>query len=103
MPTTAGTLPRSTPEAQGLPCSAILAFLEGLRDNDLELHSLMLLRHGNVLAEGWWAPYAAQEPHMLYSVSKSFTATAAGLAIAEGSLALDDLACRSFPTPPQRC
>ena len=28
---------------------------------DVELHSLMILRHGRVLAEGWWAPYRPDE------------------------------------------
>ena len=51
----------------------------------------MLVRHGQVVAEGWWKPYAADEPHMLYSLSKSFTSTAVGLAVAEGKLKVDDL------------
>jgi CubicO group peptidase (beta-lactamase class C family) len=62
-----------------------------------ELHSFMLLRHGNVVAEGWWSPYGAEHPHMLFSLSKSFTSTAAGLAISEGLLSLDAPVLSFFP------
>ena len=64
---------------------------------DIELHSLMILRHGAVLAEGWWAPYRPDEIHLLYSLSKSFTSTAAGFAVAEGLLSLDDRVISFFP------
>ncbi len=91
------SLPRSAPEAQGLASSAVLAFVEALERENEHLHSLMLLRHGHVVAEGWWAPYAAELPHMLFSLSKSFTATAVGLAVAEGLLSLDDPVLGFFP------
>src|SRR5262245_41405906 len=61
------------------------------------MHSLMVLRHGNVVAEGWWRPYSADRPHELYSLSKSFTATAAAFAVAEGLLDLDDTVVSFFP------
>jgi CubicO group peptidase (beta-lactamase class C family) len=50
----------------------------------------MVVRHGRVVAEGWWAPYSAGRPHLLYSLTKSFTSVAVGLAIADGRLSLDD-------------
>ncbi len=50
----------------------------------------MVVRHGHVVAEGWWAPYSAERPHLLYSLTKSFTSVAVGLAIADGKLSLDD-------------
>ena len=57
----------------------------------------MLIRHGHVVAEGWWSPYTAQRPHRLYSLSKSFTSTAAAFAAAEGLLDLDDTVVSHFP------
>jgi CubicO group peptidase (beta-lactamase class C family) len=57
----------------------------------------MLVRHGHVVAEGWWAPYDAKTPHIFYSLSKSFTSTAVGLAVAEGKLSLDDGVLKFFP------
>ena len=86
MTTSTATLPRSTPEAQGIPSAAVTAFLAAVEQQDCGLHSLMLLRHGHVVAEGWWSPYTPGAPHMLYSLSKSFTSTAIGLAVAEGRL-----------------
>ena len=91
------SFPRSTPEAQGVSSAALLGFIEAAEQQVDALHSFMLVRHGHVVAEGWWAPYAANEPHMLFSLSKSFTSTAVGLAVAEGRLATDDLVLGFFP------
>ena len=90
-------LPRSTPERQGVSSAAILAFVERADTEIDAMHSFMLLRHGHVVAEAWWSPYDSATPHMLYSLSKSFTSTAVGLAIAEGKLSLDDQVLKFFP------
>ena len=89
-------LPRSTPEAEGVSSAGILAFLQAAQARH-ELHSFMLLRHGRVVAEGWWTPYGPRLNHTLYSMSKSFTATAVGLAAAEGRLTVDDKVVSYFP------
>lgn len=91
------SLPRSTPEAAGLPSAAISAFIDAAAGLDLDLHSLMVLRHGQVIAEGWWAPYGPNDVHLLYSLSKSFTATAVGLAVSAGLLTVDDQVISFFP------
>jgi len=93
----AADLPRSAPEAQGISSAAILSFVESA-DREIDaMHSFMLLRHGHVVAEGWWAPYNPESPHSLFSLSKSFTSTAVGLAIAEGKVSLDDEVLKFFP------
>lgn len=84
------TLPRSRPSKQGVSARGFLEFLDSVERAGIELHSLMALRHGYVVAEGWWAPYAPDTPHLLYSLSKSFTSVAAGLAVEDGLLAVDD-------------
>src|SRR5215831_15919883 len=71
-----GKLPRTNPEAAGMSPAAILAFVDAVEQKVGGLHSFMLLRHGKVVSEAWWAPYAPQHPHMLFSLSKSFTSTA---------------------------
>lgn len=93
----AADLPRSTPEAQGVDPVALRAFLDAADKNLDALHSIMLVRRGHVVAEGWWAPYDAAARHSLFSLSKSFTATAVGLAIHEGKLSLDDEVLKFFP------
>ncbi|MFJ8632169.1 serine hydrolase domain-containing protein [Streptomyces sp. NPDC093568] len=91
-------LPSSTPAAQGVDASGVLAFLDALDAAPaIEPHSLMILRHGRLVASGWWAPYTAERPHLLYSISKSFTATAAAIAAAEGLIRLDDPVISYFP------
>ena len=92
-----GSLPRSTPADQRVDPAAILGFLDAVEEHPgIEMHSLMVVRHGQVVAEGWWAPYSAGRPQMLYSLSKSFTSTAAAFAQAEGLFDLDDTVVSHF-------
>jgi len=90
-------LPRNTPESQGLASATLQAFVAALEQNVQSMHSFMFLRHGVVIAEGWWHPYRPETPHMLFSLSKSFTSTAVGLAVAEGRLSVDDPVLQFFP------
>jgi len=90
-------LPRSTPEEQGVSSKALLGFVQAAEQKIDAPHSFMLVRHGHVVAEGWWAPYVPDEPHSLFSLSKSFTSTAVGLAVADGKLSLDDPVLKFFP------
>jgi CubicO group peptidase (beta-lactamase class C family) len=90
-------LPRSSPEQQGISSSAVLAFVEAANEQIDSMNSFMMVRHGHVVAEGWWSPYDAGSPHVLFSLSKSFTSTAVGLAIAEGKLSIDDEVLKFFP------
>ena len=89
------SFPRSTPDAQGVSSAAVLTWVEALDQVDA-MNSFMLVRHGQVIAEGWWKPYDAESPHELYSLSKSFTSTAVGMAVAEGKLSIDDEVLKFF-------
>jgi CubicO group peptidase (beta-lactamase class C family) len=91
------SLPRSNPEAEGVSSSGIISFLDAVANNKHEFHSFMMLRHGKVIAEGWWDPYRPDLKHTLYSASKSFTATAVGFAVAEKKLTVDDKVITFFP------
>src|SRR6476661_2607843 len=93
----ARALPRSTPERQGIPSRAILSFVQAADSSIDAMHSVMIVRHGKVVTEGWWAPNDARTPHVLYSLSKSFTSTAVGLAVAEGKLSVDAPVLSFFP------
>ncbi|HLA51964.1 MAG TPA: serine hydrolase domain-containing protein, partial [Flavitalea sp.] len=90
-------LPRSVPEKEGVSSAAIIQFLEAADKSKTSFHSFMLLRHGKVIAEGWWNPYRPDLLHTLYSTSKSFTATAVGFAVHEKLLSLDDKVKSFFP------
>lgn len=90
-------LPRSVPEAEGVSSNDIIQFLDATSKSKTEFHSFMLLRHGKVIAEGWWNPYRADLKHTMYSCSKSFTATAVGFAVQEKELSLNDKVVSFFP------
>src|SRR5579862_4391050 len=89
--------PRVAPEAQEVSSNAILGFVDAVERDIHDLNSFILLRRGSVLAEGYWAPYDRDTPHMLFSLSKSFTSTAIGMLVAEGRLSVDDLVLSFFP------
>ncbi|MCC6235741.1 MAG: serine hydrolase, partial [Verrucomicrobiales bacterium] len=91
------SLPRATPESQGVSSAALLRFLDTVDHGVEGMHSFMLLRHGKVIAESWWAPYDAASRHELYSLSKSFTSAAVGFAVAEGRVSVDDEVLKIFP------
>jgi CubicO group peptidase (beta-lactamase class C family) len=92
------SLERSTPAAEGVRAEGIIDFLDAVARSDHEFHSFMFVRHGKVIAEGWWEPYRSDLKHTMYSTSKSFTSTAIGLAVSEGLLSLDDAVISFFPT-----
>lgn len=91
------SLPRSIPEAEGVSSAGITQFIDAVNKTKNEMHSLMILRHGKVVAESWWAPYRADLRHTMYSCSKSFTATAIGFAVAEKKLTVEDKVISFFP------
>ncbi len=91
------SIPRSTPEAEGISSKAIITFLDSTATNVTEFHGFMVIRHGKVVAEGWWDPFSPDLKHTLYSTSKSFTSTAIGLAVSEGKLSVDDKLISFFP------
>ncbi|WP_395242872.1 serine hydrolase domain-containing protein [Agromyces sp. MMS24-K17] len=83
------TLPRSTPAGTGLDPAAIDRLLAGL-DRLQEPHAVMVVHRGQVVAEAAWHPYRLADPQLLFSVSKTFTSVAVGLAVDEGLLSIDD-------------
>jgi CubicO group peptidase (beta-lactamase class C family) len=91
------TLPRSIPEKEGVSSQGIIDFLGAAGKSRNEFHSFMFLRHGKVIAEGWWNPYKPALRHTLYSTSKSFTATAVGFAVSEKKLSVNDKVISFFP------
>lgn len=92
-------LPRSTPEEAGLSSAALTRFFRdiGAEADTLAVHGALVMRHGRVLAEGHFAPYRADVPHMLYSLSKSVVGIAVGIAVDEGYLSLNERLIDIFP------
>ncbi|WP_369053792.1 serine hydrolase domain-containing protein [Kineococcus terrestris] len=91
-------LPRAAPAERDVDAAGVLALLDALESTPgVEPHSLLVVRGGAVVAEGWWAPYAAERVHLLYSLSKSFTSAALGLLVDAGRVDLDDTLVARFP------
>nr|HMP31979.1 serine hydrolase domain-containing protein [Saprospiraceae bacterium] len=91
-------LPRSTPSAEGVDAAQLMAFVDAAqKSSGLEFHSIMILRNGKVISEGYWSPYSKDFKHTMYSVSKSFTATAVGLLQAEGKINVHEKVISFFP------
>ena len=98
MPLMASALERTTPEMQGVPSRAVEALFDSLTSMpDVDIHSVMVLRHGKVIGEIYPQPFAPQYRHTVYSVSKTFTAAAVGIAISENRLRLTDRVAAFFP------
>lgn len=72
-------------------------YLAAVAKAEQELHSIMILQGGKVLKEHWMGEGAPQKPHILNSVSKTFTASAVGFAVAEGRIKLTDKVISFFP------
>ena len=91
------SLPRSTPEVEGVSSEGLITFLDSAAVSSQEFHSIMIVRHGKVVAEGWWDPYGPDLRHTLYSTSKSFTSTAVGFAVTEKLMSVNDRVVSFFP------
>ena len=79
------------------PRKAATDFIAASEAEHLDLHSFLLLHHGSVVAEAYRAPFDADTPHRMYSVTKSFTSSAIGLVIADGLLTVEDRVVDIFP------
>ena len=91
-------IPRAkTAESVGVDSKEVQAFIDECLEKGLELHSVMVVRHGHVACEAFRAPYGPNIPHMMYSVSKSFTSTAIAFAIEEGYMTLETKFLDVFP------
>ena len=93
----------ATPESQGVDSQAILNWIDacektfdGVKEG--RIHGFVIVRHGKTIAEGSWKPFdTLNEPHMLYSHSKSFTSSAVGFLADDGKIDLDERIVDIFP------
>ena len=91
-------LERATPESVGISSKDIVQMMDALMKYEhTSVHSVMVLRHGKVIAETYPAPFAPAYKHTMYSASKTFTSVAVGIAINENRLRLTDRVVTFFP------
>ncbi|RIX48632.1 class C beta-lactamase-related serine hydrolase [Paenibacillus nanensis] len=84
-------------ESNGLSSKALLALFEQIEERKLNMNSFILLKDGKTAAEFWREPYRRDCPQLLYSLSKSFTGIAVGIAWDQGVLDLQDKVISFFP------
>lgn len=93
----------ASPESLGIPALSIKNFLKRLDEQELPMHSAIIMRHDKVCAETYYAPYDRNSLHRMFSITKSFVCLAIGLLEEEGKLSLDDHIVDYFPEklPPE--
>ncbi len=89
-------IPHALPHEAGVDAEVLLDFYQKISVPDIGLNSFILMRHGKIVAETYFAPYSAEKMHIMYSLSKSVTSTAVGFAVQEGLLKVDDLVWKFF-------
>ncbi len=76
----------SSPKQQGMDSALLEQMQEKIREQKIGLHSLLIIRHGVIVSETYYAGYRSDQQHELYSVTKSFISTLVGIAIDQGKL-----------------
>ena len=87
----------ATPESVGISSEWIKEYIEKLEGAGLATHDLIIMRHGKVVFEGYWAPFNKDFLHRMYSVTKSFVSLAIGFLEQDGLINLDDRVANYFP------
>lgn len=96
-PASAAPFPRSTPEEQGMDSQVLLEMLNFLEKGKYNIHSILVLRNGNLVLEVYFPPFGPQDKHMLFSATKSFVSALVGIAIHEGKIgSVDQLMLDTF-------
>jgi CubicO group peptidase (beta-lactamase class C family) len=88
---------RVTPEEAGIKSGDILWYIGELENSGTEMHGIQIMREDSICAEAWWAPYAPGIRHGLQSLTKTYAATAVGIAYTQGLLKLSDRVLDIFP------
>lgn len=90
-------MPRTKPENEGISSASVIAFLDSMNAfPGTEIHSVIVARRGNIVAEMWPKPFAAEYPQTLYSCSKTFISAAVGIAVEENRLRIKDRVATFF-------
>lgn len=87
----------STPEAQGIDSAKLAQALLTMREQEIDIHSLMLVRNSEIVVDAYFYPYDGQTVHEVASVTKSVMTTLIGIAADQGKLSLDDPMLSFFP------
>jgi CubicO group peptidase (beta-lactamase class C family) len=95
--------PRVQPDREGIDGKALAALFAGLAtDPHKDLKGIVILRHGNLVAESYFNGDTANTLHDIRSAAKSITATLMGIAIDQGMIkSVDDSIANYLPNLPR--
>jgi len=86
-----------TPETKGVKSSDIADYISFLKRRGIIMHSILMLRGNDIIAEYYYKPFHKDFKHRMYSETKSFVSIAIGLLEEEGKLNLEDKIIDWFP------
>lgn len=87
----------STPEEQGIDSARLAEGLLAIRQKNINVHSVLLIRNGSVVLDAYFYPYDGRSAHDLASVTKSLMTTLIAIAADQGKLKLDAPVLSFFP------
>ena len=88
----------SSPAAEGVDANTLLSAFEAIRDGSYPgVDSMVVVRHGRLVAEGYFNGFGRDSLHDLRSTGKSFTSALTGIAIGQGLIGLDDPISQHLP------
>lgn len=88
---------KTYPHEVGISSSSILKAIKNLECNEIPMHSLLIMRHGKLAFEAYYAPYTEHTLHRMFSITKTFTALGISLLYQEGKINLDESITNYFP------
>jgi CubicO group peptidase (beta-lactamase class C family) len=87
-----------TPEEQGMDSALLEQMLDAISDRQLNVHGVVVVRNGYIVAETYFPPYDQDTRHEIYSCTKSFISALIGIAIGEGYIeGIDQPVLSLFP------
>jgi CubicO group peptidase (beta-lactamase class C family) len=76
----------SSPKDQDVDANLLDKMMATIDDQAINLHSILVIRHGMIVAERYYGSFDQDYRNEVYSVTKSFTSTLVGIAVDEGLL-----------------
>lgn len=94
---------RTDPEKAGISNDLVWRLLDELEHEKTQMRGLLIMKDGKLCVEGWWKPFSAGNRHGNQSLTKTYAATAVGIAFTKGMLSLQDRIIDLFPEYAGEC
>ncbi len=87
--TTEAEIPQAWPEAAGVASAPLLRMSEWIRNEKLDVRSLLVIKDGRLIFERYGAGLSRDYNYELYSVTKTVTSLMTGILVGEKKLSVD--------------